>query len=204
MRVLVIGASGTIGREVSAAFRAGGHEVVEASFRRSEHEVDISNPDSIRALYDTVGRVDAVVCAAGSARFSPLRSLTDEDFDFSLANKLMGQVNLVRLGVDALYDGGSFTVTSGVLSHYPIPGSAAISLVNSGLEGFTRAAAIELPRGLRINCVSPGWVAETLAAMGQDPAHGTPAARVAELYLQSALGDGTGQTIGQTIRPTAG
>jgi len=142
-----------------------------------------------------VGRVDAVVSAAGDARFKPLAQLTDDDFAFSLDNKLMGQVNLVRYGIDSVNDGGSFTLTSGVLAQQPMPGSAAISLVNAGIEGFARAAALELPRGQRINVVSPPWVAETLAAMGQDPSNGLPASVVAKAYVRSIEGSETGSVI---------
>jgi NAD(P)-dependent dehydrogenase (short-subunit alcohol dehydrogenase family) len=99
--------------------------------------------------------VDGIVSTAGAARFAPLEKLSDEDFRFSLANKLMGQVNLARIGIDYLNDKGSITLTSGILSHQPMVGSAVISLVNAGLEGFTRAAALEAPRGIRVNVVSP-------------------------------------------------
>lgn len=192
MRVLVIGAGGTIGQAIVEALR--GHEVIRAS-RTGDVKVDISDPASIAAMYRTVGRVDGVICVGGSARFGPLAQLGDADFAFSLANKLMGQVNLVRLGVDAVADGGSFTLTSGVLSQHPMPGSAAISLVNAGVEGFVRAAALELPRGIRVNVVSPGWVSETLAAMGMDPSHGTPAEQVARTYVAALTGHATGATL---------
>jgi len=109
------------------------------------------------------------VCAAGKAAFAGLEDLTDAGFELSVSNKLMGQVNLVRLGLARVRDGGSFTLTSGVLAAEPTPGSAAISLVNAGVEAFARAAALEMPRGTRINVVSPPWVAETLQAMGRDP-----------------------------------
>jgi NAD(P)-dependent dehydrogenase (short-subunit alcohol dehydrogenase family) len=193
MRILLIGATGTIGRAIAAA-AADRHEVVAAS-RGGREQVDIADPDSLRALFRRVGRVDAVVSAAGEARFAPLAALGDADFAFSLGNKLMGQVNLVRLGGDALTDGGSFTLTSGVLAQRPMPGSAAISLVNAGLEGFARAAALEVPRGIRVNVVSPPWVSETLAAMGQDPSGGLPAATVARAYLASVEGSQTGEVI---------
>jgi NAD(P)-dependent dehydrogenase (short-subunit alcohol dehydrogenase family) len=107
----------------------------------------------------------------------------------------MGQVNLVRIGAASVADGGSFTLTSGVLSHSPMPGSSAISLVNAGLEGFARAAALELPRGIRINVVSPGWVTETLVAMKMDPSAGTPAATVARAYVRAVEGSTTGKVL---------
>lgn len=194
MRILLVGATGTIGAAVQQALQ-GRHEVLPASHSRAALTVDLANADSIKRLYTEVGAVDAVVCTAGQAAFAPLLELTDADFTLGLTNKLMGQVNLVRLGVKALKDNGSFTLTSGILSRLPMPGSAAISLVGAGLEGFARAAALELPRGIRINVVSPGWVRETLLAMKMDPTAGIPAAQVAETYVASVEGDMTGQIL---------
>lgn len=195
MRILVIGAHGTIGREIVTAL-SGEHEVIGASRSDAEIAVDIRDVASIRAMYQKVGRVDAVISAAGSGAWKPLDQLTDEDFAISLGYKLMGQVNVVRYGFAHISDGGSITTTSGVLSKSPMPGGAAISLVNSGLEGFTRAAALEAPRGIRVNVVSPPWVTETLIEMGsQDLSYGLPAAVVAQAYVQSVTGRETGQTI---------
>ena len=146
-------------------------------------------------MFQTVGPFDALVSAAGQARFKPLTELSDEDFQLSLSNKLMGQVNLVRVGLAHVRDGGSFTLTSGVLAQHPMRGSGAISLVNAGLEGFTRAAALEAPRGIRVNVVSPPWVSETLEAMGQDGAGGEPAAQVALAYVESVEGKRTGEVL---------
>ena len=192
MKILLVGATGTIGTAVAQALEAR-HEVLRASHSRSPLAVDLADPESIRRLYSQVGRVDAVVSVAGQAAFRPLLALTDADFALSLANKLMGQVNLVRLGADAVADGGSFTLTSGILSRQPMAGAAAISMVNAGLEGFARGAALELPRGIRINAISPGWVRETLVAMKMDPAPGTPAAVVARSYVEAVEGRMTGQ-----------
>ena len=192
MRILVIGATGTLGAAIAQALDAR-HEVLRASLSRSALAVDLADPESIKRLYAKVGTVDAVVSAAGRAAFGPLLALSDEDFALCLTNKLMGQVNLVRFGVDALADRGSFTLTSGFLSRFPTPGSAAISLVNAGLEGFVRAAALDLPRGLRINAVAPGWVYETLVALKRDPSTGAPAGRVAQAYVKSVEGGMTGQ-----------
>jgi NAD(P)-dependent dehydrogenase (short-subunit alcohol dehydrogenase family) len=189
MRVLVVGATGEIGRAVVAALRERGDEVLEASFGRAAIRVDISEPDSIRAMYDAAGRVDAVVSAAGNtARRRPLAELDDEAFDYTIRHKLMGQVNLVRLGLDRVADGGSFTLTTGVLGRRPMPGSAALSLVNLGLEGFARAAALEMPRGLRVNVVSPPWLDETLVALGMTGVPGLPAATVARTYVEAVHG----------------
>jgi NAD(P)-dependent dehydrogenase (short-subunit alcohol dehydrogenase family) len=194
MRVLLVGGSGTIGREVAAALKAQGLDVVEVSRHTRPLSVDLAQPESIRAMYAALGRVDAVVSAAGEAKFAPLAQLGDGDFELSLRNKLMGQVNLVRFGLPNLNDGGSFTLTSGVLARSPMPGSAAISLVNAGLEGFTRAAALEAPRGIRVNVVSPPWVTETLRALKM-PGEGLPAAQVARAYVRSVTGQETGAVI---------
>lgn len=194
MKILVIGATGTIGSAVVQALESR-HEVLRASLTRSAFTVDLADPESIRRLYTKVGRVDAVVGAAGQAAFGPLADLSDADFSLGLTSKLMGQVNLVRFGLDALPAGGSFTLMTGILGRHPRPGGAAISLVNSGLEGFVRGAALDLPRGLRINAVAPGWVRETLIAMKMDPAPGVPVVQVAQTYLKAIEGSMTGQIL---------
>lgn len=195
MRVLVIGASGTIGAAVVSALSDAGHEVVSASKRNTPLRVDISDTASVLSMLKIVGKVDAIVSAAGPARFKPLAQLSDDDFDFSLRNKLMGQVNIVRYGFDYVRDGGSITITAGYMSRNPAPGSAAVSLVNAGLEGFARAAACEAPRGIRVNVVSPPWVTETLEKMGADTTGGLPAATVAKSYVESVTGTATGRVI---------
>jgi NAD(P)-dependent dehydrogenase (short-subunit alcohol dehydrogenase family) len=195
MKVLVIGGSGTIGAAVADALRGGGHEVVTAGRGSGDLRVDITSPDSIRQMYGQAGRVDAVVSCAGGGAWKPLDQLSDGDFEHSLHYKLMGQVNLVRSGLEQVADGGSITLTSGVLSQEPMPGSSAISLVNAGLEGFARAAALEAPRGIRVNVVSPPWVAETLQAMGMDPFGGMPAVQVARAYVDAVQGTHNGQTL---------
>ena len=167
MKVIVIGATGTIGSAVVQAI-GGSHEVIPASLSKSEIAVDITDKKSIAGMFTVTGRVDGVICAAGPARFGPMASLTDEDFAFCLNNKLMGQVNLVRAGLEHVNDNGSITLTSGILSRKPMSGSTAISLVNSAIEGFVRAAALEAARGVRINAVSPNWVIDTLKAYNMD------------------------------------
>ena len=194
MRVIVIGATGTLGRFVVDALTQR-HQVVPVSYRQCQIKVDLGDPSSIAEMYRMIGQVDAVISTAAAARSAPLTELTDEDFALSLRNKLMGQVNLVRLGFASVTDGGSFTLTSGALALRPRVGTALKSLTNAGVEGFTRAAALEAPRGIRLNVVSPPLVAETLAAKGLDPSIGMAAATIAQAYVQSLEGTQNGMVL---------
>ncbi|SAK53500.1 short chain dehydrogenase [Caballeronia ptereochthonis] len=194
MRVLLVGATGLLGTQIKRILEPQ-HEVITASRKGSDVSVDLSDKASIVAMFDKVGKVGAVVCVGGAAKFAPLDSLSDGDYAFSLANKLMGQVNLVRCAIGHVDEGGSVTLTSGVLAQQPMVGSAAVSIVNAGVEGFARVAALELQGKMRVNVVSPGWVAETLESMGKDPSQGIPAAEVAKVYRRTIDETITGQTL---------
>jgi NAD(P)-dependent dehydrogenase (short-subunit alcohol dehydrogenase family) len=194
MKIIVIGATGTIGSEVVKALAAKKHEVVGAS-RNGDVRVTIDDPASIRALFERVRDAEAVVCCAGNAAFKPFADLTDADYELGLRSKLMGQVSLARSAKDHLLDGGSITLTAGSLATHPMPGSASISIVNAGLEGFARAAALEMPRGLRINAVSPPWVKETMVKFGMDPTPGLAASDVARAYVAAVEGSHQGKVL---------
>ncbi len=194
MKVLLIGSHGTIGKAVAAALSPT-HVVIGVNHRTSDLTVDLADSTSIQSLFEHVGMVDAVVCAAGAARFRPLGELTEEDFVFGNQNKLMGQVNVARLAREWLSERGSITLTSGVLAREPMPGSASVSLINAAIEGFVRAAALELRSGLRINAVSPPWITETVQAMGMSIANTLPASTVAKAYRDSVQGTMTGQIL---------
>ena len=193
-KIVVFGATGTIGKAVVTALSPK-YQVLQVGHRHGQFQADLADPDSIRNVFKAIGKVDGIISTAGAARFAPLEKLSDEDFRFSLANKLMGQVNLARIGLNYLNDKGSVTLTSGILSREPTIGSAVISPVNAGLEGFARAAALEAPRGIRINVVSPPWVTETLKALSMDASQGKPAGEVARAYLQSVEGGESGEVI---------
>ena len=195
MKILIVGATGTIGKAVASALQ-GKHEVIAVSRSSPQYPADITDKASLEKAFAAIGKVDAIVSAAGGAVFKPLAALTDADFEKCLHDKLMGQVNVVRVGSQYVRPGGSITITSGVLAAEPMLGAAAISMVSAGLEGFGRAAALELgSERIRVNVVSPRWVTETLIASKMDPAHGLPAAEVAKAYVKSVEGDATGQTI---------
>jgi len=195
MKIVIIGATGTIGKAVAAALR-GKHEIIAVSRSAADYRADITDKSSLEKAFAAIGKVDAIVGAAGGAVFKPLAALTDADFEKCLHDKLMGQVNVVRVGSQYVRSGGSITITSGVLAGEPMPGAAAISMVNAGLEGFGRAAALELGNEkIRVNVVSPPWVTETLIAYKMDPANGLPAAEVAKAYVKCVEGEATGLII---------
>jgi NAD(P)-dependent dehydrogenase (short-subunit alcohol dehydrogenase family) len=195
MKIVVIGATGTIGGAVVKLLRQR-HQVIAVSRSSGDYRADITDKASIEATLSAIGWVDAIVSAAGSAIFKPLTALTDSDFEISLHDKLMGQVNVVRVGAPYILPGGSITLSSGGLAQHPIPGSTALSLVNAGLEGFGRAAALELQNAkVRVNVVSPHWVKETLVAMNMESSSGLPADEVAKAYVQSVEGSATAEII---------
>ena len=194
MKIVVIGATGTIGTAVADALEKRGHVVIRAS-RTSAVRVDIEDAATVNALFAGNKDIDAVVSCAGGAAWGPLANLTEEDFARSLRYKLMGQVNVVRAAKDRVKDGGSITVTSGILATKPMPGSAAVSLVNAGLEGFVRAAGLEMQRGVRVNVVSPPWVKETLRVRKMDESQGLAAADVAKAYVAAVEGRANGEVL---------
>jgi len=194
MKILVVGATGTIGAAVAERLSAD-HQVIRAGYRDGDHKVDLGSKASIEALFNSTGPVDAIVSTAGVANFAPLNDLDDAAFDLALTNKLMGQINLVRVGKDHLTDNGSVTLTAGILARQPIPGSVAISMANGALESFAKAAAMELDRGLRVNVVSPAFVKETMELMGMDPTPGISAADTAKAYQAAVEGTMSGATL---------
>lgn len=195
MKILLIGANGTVGSAVATEL-AQRHEVVHIGRSSGEFQVDISDSASIRRLFEQTGRFDALVCAAGNVTFAPLGEMTADHFALGLKDKLMGQVNLLLIGREFINDGGSFTFTTGILNRDPIRQGSSASLVNGALDAFVRAAAIELPRGLRVNSISPTVLEEAMEGYapyfrGFKP---VAAAEVALAYAKSVEGLQTGQT----------
>lgn len=192
MKVLIVGANGLLGSAAASALKDR-HEVIEAS-RSGNVAVDLTEPDSIQRMFDEIGTVDAVISCTGSVPFKPLADLTDKDFRAGFEDKVLGQVNLVRIGLSHITDGGSFTLTTGVLAREPILTGAAASLANGALESFVMAAAVELPRRIRINAVSPSVLAEATGYHEYFPGFSqVPANTVGRAYVKSVEGIQTGQ-----------
>lgn len=194
MKIIVIGAAGTIGQAVVKELAAR-HEVISAGRNSGDVRVDLTDVASIEAMYQQVGPVDAVISTAGKVHFGALSEMGAAEYAIGINDKLMGQVQLVLIGQKYLNDGGSFTLVSGVLTDDPIVYGSSASMVNAGLEGFARAAAIELPRGLRINVVSPTVVTESLPSYGPyfRGFESVSAEKVGRAYSKSVEGAQTGQ-----------
>ncbi|MDB5989874.1 MAG: dehydrogenase, short-chain alcohol dehydrogenase like protein [Herbaspirillum sp.] len=194
MKVLVIGGSGTIGKAVVKELEER-HDVVKVGKHSGDFQVDITDAQSVATLFERVGRVDAIIATTGSLHFGPVAETTAEQFNIGLQDKLLGQVRLALVGQNFLNNGGSITLTSGIVSDEPIRQGSNATAVNTAVEGFVRAAAIELPRGLRINAVSPTIVTESSAIYGPFfPGFETVSvARVALAYSRSVEGPQTGR-----------
>jgi NAD(P)-dependent dehydrogenase (short-subunit alcohol dehydrogenase family) len=196
MKVLIIGAAGTIGRKVSQAL-TGRHEVITAGRNSGDIQVDITRSDSIGSLFREVKEIDACAVVAGSGTLDNFQTLTEEHLQPSLQGKLMGQVNVVLIGQHYLNNGGSFTLTSGILADEPAKDCAAGALVSGALNSFVLAAAAELKREIRINAVSPGVVEDSFETLqplfpGFNP---VPMYKVVNAYLRSIEGIINGQII---------
>ena len=194
MRIILVGAAGTLGSAVDKALNIR-HEIVRVGRRRGDFQVDIADPASIEQLFSKVGEFDALVSTTGDVHFGPLAEFDQDKFQVGLRGKLMGQVNLVAFGLKHIRDGGSFTLTTGQINEDPIGVGASGAMVNGGLEAFARSAAIELTRGLRINVVSPTVTEESWSAFGpffpgQKP---VPASEAALGYVKSVEGRQTGK-----------
>lgn len=196
MKILIIGGKGTIGKKVSDHFSKQ-HEVLIGGRNSGDIVVDIVNSKSIEAMFKSIGNIDAVVCIAGEAKWARFDSMTEEDFYIGLKSKLMGQVNLVRIGQNYLNPGGSFTLSTGILADDPVVLTTSAAMVNGGIHSFVKAVSLELKNGIRINAVSSGLVEDAVEKYeAYFPGHNPiPMKKVINGYAKSVEGKGTGEII---------
>ncbi len=197
MKIIVVGGTGTIGKAVVDELKTR-HEIIAVGNKNGKIKVDITDVESIEAMYQSIGKFDAVISTTGKVKFEEFSKMTADDYFVGLKDKLMGQVNLVLIGQRYIKENGSFTLTSGILSENPIRYGTSASMVNAALNGFTIGAAIELPRGIRINTISPTVITESMEAYG-DYFRGfesVPVSRVALAYVKSVEGLQTGKIYG--------
>ena len=196
MKILIIGGKGTIGKKVSSYFSKD-HDVLIGGRNSGDVQVDIADSESIKAMFESNANIDAVVCIAGEAKWAAFDTMTEEDFYIGLRSKLMGQVNLVRIGQDYLNAGGSFTLTTGILADDPVMLTTSPAMVNGGIHSFVKAAAMEMKNGHRINVVSSGLVEDALDKYeAYFPGHNPiPMHKVVNGYVKSVQGKGNGEVI---------
>ena len=196
MKILIIGGSGTIGKKVSTHFSKK-HTVIVAARHSGDVAVDMTDSQSIETMFQSVGNVDAVVCIAGDAKWAAFDTMTEEDFYIGLKSKLMGQVNVVRIGRNYLNDGGSFTLSTGILAEHPVDFTSSAAMVNGGIHSFVKAVSLELKNGMRINVVSSGLVEDAVEKYeAYFPGHNPiPMKKVVNGYVKSVEGKATGEII---------
>jgi NAD(P)-dependent dehydrogenase (short-subunit alcohol dehydrogenase family) len=196
MKILIIGGRGTIGDKVSRHL-AKKHEVIVAARKSGDIAVDMTDSRSIEAMFASVGPVDAVVCIAGEAKWAAFDAMTEEDFYIGLKSKLMGQVNLVRIGRKYLNANGSFTLSTGILADHPVEFTTSAAMVNGAIHSFVKAACLELKNGARINAVSSGLVEDAVEKYeAYFPGHNPiPMKKVINAYVKSVEGKATGEII---------
>ena len=196
MRILIIGGMGTIGKKVAKHFSQK-HEVLIGGRSSGDVQVDIADSKSIEQMFSNIGPVDALISIAGEAKWAPFESLSEEDFYIGLKSKLMGQVNLVRIGKAYLTPGGSITLTTGILADDPVINTTSAAMVNGGIHSFVKAVSLELEKGIRINVVASGMVEDAYEKYKDFfPGHNPiPMNRVVNGYVRSVEGKGNGEVI---------
>jgi len=194
MKVLLVGATGTIGQAIDELLQRQGHEVITVS-RKSSPSVNIRSKEGIVDLFKNIGVVDAVICAAGAASFGKVTDLSSDQWKLALDSKLMGQINLASEAFHHISKGGVVILTGGMTAYAPWPNSSTFAMVNAGLEGFVRGAGVDLGSTKRILVVHPPLISETAKAMGQNPAKYPSAEKVAETYVAALAGNETGKAI---------
>ncbi|HDS1101169.1 TPA: short chain dehydrogenase [Stenotrophomonas maltophilia] len=197
MKILLVGANGTLGQAVARQLGQQ-HQILSAGRHSGELRVDLTDDASVADLFARTGTVDAVISTTGAVHFGPLQEMTPAQFNLGLQDKLLGQVRLALAAQHHLSAGGSITLTSGIISAHPIRDGVNATAVNAALEGFVRAAALELlPRGLRINVISPNVLVESMADYapyfpGFEP---VSAQRAALGYQRAVEGIQSGETL---------
>lgn len=195
-KIIIVGGHGSIGRRVVDVLSKK-HDIITASRSKGNVNVDLMDVDSIRELYETVGAFDDVICIAGEATWGSFDEMSEGDFYVGIRSKMMGQVNLVRIGQEFIKPNGSFTLTTGILGDYPVLQTTSAAMVNGAINSFVKAAALELKNGLRVNAISCGLVEDSLEKY-QDFFRGfnpIPMTKVVNGYIRSLEGGGTGKVI---------
>jgi len=191
MKIIIIGASGRIGKEVDKAL-SGNHDIVRVGAHSGDFQCDYTNTQSVQNMFKQIGEFDSLISVAGGdSAFKPFEVLDDEDYRYGFERKFLGQIRLLKIGGDSVRDNGSFVLTSGFLSHYPNPASIATGPLNAAIDTFAKNTAPLLSRGIRINVVSPAPIVEP----GQEGKGLVTAEETAKSYVEAVEGNITGQVL---------
>ncbi|REG87170.1 short chain dehydrogenase [Winogradskyella sediminis] len=196
MKILIIGGNGTIGTTVATHFNQN-NDVLIAGRTSGDVTVDIADSKSIKSMFENIGKMDAIICIAGEAKWADFNELTEDDYYIGLKSKLMGQVNLVRIGQHYLNSNGSITLSTGILADDPVVKTASAAMVNGGIHSFVQAVALEIENGIRVNVVSSGMVEDAYDKYKDFfPGHNPiPMTKVVNAYVRSVNGKGNGEVI---------
>jgi len=196
MRILIIGGNGTIGKKISSHF-AEKNEIIVAGRKSGDINVDIADSNSLKLLFEKTGNLDAIICIAGEAKWANFNELTEDDYYIGLKSKLMGQVNLVRIGQNYLNPNSSITLSSGILADDPVIKTTSAAMVNGGIHSFVQAVALEIKNGIRVNVVSLGVVEDAYEKYKEYfPGHNPiPMNKVVNAYVRSVQGRKNGEII---------
>lgn len=196
MKILIVGGNGTIGSKVSAHFSKK-HEVIIAGRNSGDVTLDMADSKSIKAMFEKIGKVDAIICTAGDAKWADFDTLTEKDFYIGIKSKLMGQVNIVRVGKEYMNPGGSFTLSSGILADHPVLMTTSAAMVGGAIHSFVKAVSLELKNNIRINVVSSGLVEDAIEHYeAYFPGHNPiPMKKVVNGFVKSVEGAGSGEII---------
>ena len=191
MKIIIVGASGRIGKEVDKALSVS-HDIVRVGERSGDIKCDYTIPESVRDMFNKVGEFDSLISViGGDSIFKPFVDLDNEDYRYGFERKFLGQIRFLKLGESFVRDNGAFVFTSGFLSQYPNPASIATGPLNAAVNTFVKNTASLLPRGIRINVVSPSPIVEP----GQEGKGLVTAAETAKLYVEAVEGDFTGRVL---------
>ena len=191
MKIIIVGASGRIGKEVDKAL-SGNHDIIRVGAHSGDVQCDYTDPQSVRGMFEQIGEFDSLISVAGDdSTFKPFEILEDVDYRYGYERKFLGQIRLLKCGEGFVHDNGSFVFTSGFLSHYPNPASIATGPLNAAVDTFVKNTAPLLPRDIRINVVSPAPIVEP----GQEGKGLVTAEETAKLYVEAVEGNFTGQVL---------
>ncbi|PHM71528.1 short chain dehydrogenase [Xenorhabdus sp. KJ12.1] len=203
MKILVIGATGNIGKHIISnikkyhpllADNPTELEIIQASRNSPEYSLDVFDNQQLDNFLSKNKMFEAIICAFGKTNWTKPESL--RDYEESIKNKAFGQINVALQALKYIKPGGSITLTSGIVGKIMSPNGSQTAVTNGAIEAFVRSAATEITDA-RINVVSPKLLDESFTNYakffpGQETCTGE---QIAKGYIRSIYGQETGVVI---------